>query len=158
MGNRINLQGNADSLIREVDPFFEIDGNTGLMDEHKPATSHNAALTYLAARIKRHPTKLHHHIQRINLLLDNPDAVKLAAALVDLYISLGNRGVDLKNRMLNQVKPYLNTSGYEFFKEHIHTGLNARDPQIGILPGSMLSEGFSGRAELVVQVPAYNIK
>ena len=47
---------------------------------------------FLCARISRSPLDLHAHVQRINLLRGSNDAGLLFAALVDLFLALGNKG------------------------------------------------------------------
>lgn len=140
-------------LISGSDAYFEVAGNSGLMHDQKPVTGHRATLGYLLSGIKRDPLNLQLHVQRINLLLDLQDADGLKAALVDLYISLGNGGYKLKLRMLKLVRPFLKPKNYESFLRTIQIGLEAHNPVIGHLPGSVLTEGFTGRHELLVRRP-----
>lgn len=132
-----------------TDSYFEVAGNTGLMHDQKPATGHHAALSCLLSGIKHNPLNLQLHIQRINLLLDLEDADGLKAALVDLYIALGDSGFRLKLRMLSLASPFLSPANNESFKRTIQSGLEAHNPLIGDLPGSVLSKGFIGRDKLL---------
>jgi hypothetical protein len=138
--------------LLSADSYFDIAGNTGLMHDHKPFTGHRSALIYLLSSIKREPLHLQLHVQRINLLLDAQDAAGLKAALVDLYIALGNRGYALKLRMLSLIRPFLDPRNYQSFVLTLHSGLEAHNPAVGDLPGVVLSEGFTGRDKLLVRV------
>jgi hypothetical protein len=140
------------SSAPDVDPYFEVVGRSGLMHDEKPATDYHSTLKYLLSNIKREPLNMQLHVQRINLLLDLEDGVGLKAALVDLYIALGHRGYALKLRMLSLIRPFLEPINYQSFMLTIYSGLEAHNPVVGDLPGVMLSEGFMGRAKLLVRV------
>ena len=89
-------------------------------------------------------------MQRIGLLLKAPDEEALKAALVDLYIAVGYRGIDLKTRFLRELAPYLSPPVQAFFRANLYKGLEATDAAIGDTPGSVLSQGFSGTRRLLL--------
>lgn len=85
----------------------------------------------LAAEIGRQPANLHLHIQRISLWSRLGDEARIAAAVVDLWIVLGPRGVDLRTRMLRN--HYAALDEHElgiYLSEHLSDGINRHDPRI----------------------------
>jgi hypothetical protein len=108
-------------------------------DWRSPATG-----ALLAAEIGRKPTNLHLHIQRISLWHSLGDETRAAAAVVDLWIVLGPRGIDLRTRTLRN--HYVALQEHElgvYMSEHLNDGINRHDPRIA-LPDVVLARPVEG--------------
>lgn len=93
------------------------------------AAEADAALaTVLAQRVARCRTHLLSHVQRIHLHAEHGSAEQLAGALADLFITLGDKGRDLKLRMLDITSPHLDDTWLSFLYDHLDSGLEAATP------------------------------
>ena len=146
-------RGCTAGLRRTVDPFFSLENSHAVVLGPHLAVSKLRVLATLLAGIRRQPKRLHRHVQRINLLLAEPDEVALKAALVDLFIAVGYRGIDLKTRMLDEARPHLGPATLVFFEQNIFKGLAPDDPGVGDVRGSVLSHGLTGRSQLISVPP-----
>ncbi len=126
-----------------------LDSNHGVVFASAAYVPKAEVLATLEAAIRRQPLDLHRHVQRINLLLTEPERAALEAALVDLFIAVGYRGIALKTRMLDEARPHLDPDSLAFFEQNIFKGLTPDDPAIGDVNGSVLSQGFTGRSKLI---------
>jgi len=108
------------------------------------------AKRHLSYELTRTPDDLHHHVQRIFLLLSNQDRDNLMGAMLDLFIVLGTKGRDLRERMLTYAKPFLPKVGYDFLLRHLEQGLTERHCMMDVR-GSVLSAGFCGEGEIVLR-------
>lgn len=98
----------------------------------------------LAAEIGRTPANLHLHIQRISLWHSLGDETRAAAAVVDLWIVLGPRGIDLRTRMLRN--HYMALEQHElgvYMSERLNDGINRHDPRIAF-PDVVLARPVEG--------------
>ncbi|OGT90835.1 MAG: hypothetical protein A2514_04470 [Gammaproteobacteria bacterium RIFOXYD12_FULL_61_37] len=129
----------------KLDPAFTIPGEKSLM---LPADSRMGAGRFLSYQLARHPENLRQHAQRIFLLISSRETGPLFGALVDLFIALGDKGEDLRKRLLGLARPLLTNEDYEFLARHQRQGLEARHAKTD-LKGSVLSEGFCGSNILV---------
>jgi len=113
----------------------------------------DAGLTYLCHRIVADPQDLRSHVQRICLLAGRQDGHALPGALVDLFIAAGDKGLDLKQRMLELAVPHLGSTCVAYLKRHLHTGLTPWDESVSRVRGSLLALGISGSHEVVRRLP-----
>ena len=98
----------------------------------------------LAGEIGRNPGNLHLHVQRISLWHKLDDAAATAAAIVDLWLVLGPRGLDLRTRMLR--KHYTKLESWElglYLAARLTDGIDRHDPRIA-LPGTVLARPVEG--------------
>ena len=98
----------------------------------------------LAGEIDRNPCNLHLHVQRISLWHKLDAAAATAAAIVDLWIVLGSRGLDLRTRMLRN--HYTELESYElglYLAARLTDGIDLHDPRIA-LPGAVLARPVEG--------------
>jgi hypothetical protein len=98
----------------------------------------------LAAEIGRKPANLHLHLQRISLWHSLGDENRAAAAVVDLWIVLGPRGIELRTRMLRN--HYAALDEHElgiYLSEHLRDGINRHDPRIAF-PDVVLARPVEG--------------
>jgi len=105
---------------------------------------------HLAHKISRNPNDLNSHIQRIALCHEVGDNSLVYAAVLDLFIALGNNGVSLRTRMLQKVADLLSDEQRDFLNRGLVSGVNARDK----MPSSRysrLSKGVGGDLQLVDQ-------
>ncbi len=72
------------------------------------------------------PNNLRSHVQRVYLSVLCQDGVELTGALMDLFLILEQRGMALKQRLLEQGAPLLNPDDLELFKLVIEEGDNTR--------------------------------
>lgn len=128
------------------EPGFSIPGDSRLLlDVDKDA---NAAADFLAHAIVRNPSDLRAHVQRIYLHLRTEQRDGILAALTDLFISLGGKGVQLRTRLLAQCRHLLDQTAHQFLHDHLHSGIGALDA-LPPAPGAMLPKGVSGTARLI---------
>jgi hypothetical protein len=98
----------------------------------------------LAAEIGRRPANLHLHIQRISLWRSLGDERRAAAAVVDLWIVLGPRGIDLRTRMLRNHYAALEERELGMYlSQHLNGGINRHDPRIAF-PDVVLARPVEG--------------
>lgn len=113
---------------------------------------------YQQHSLRRNPSDLRCHVQFIFSLIRQTDVQReeLFAALVDLYIVLANKGLALRQRMLNTARPFLLPEDIQFFQRYLEQGLNART----VLPiscPSILTEAYTGSAEHIKKQAAEHI-
>jgi len=103
---------------------------------------------FLAHRVARKPKDLLVHVQRIKLAAKYEMTSCLRGALLDLYITLGSQGRELRQCMLDLALSVLDKESIEFLVDGLETGLRASDPVPD--PGaSVLCKGISGRVDLI---------
>lgn len=108
----------------------------------------NTFTQYLVKRVRRNPRDLRAHVQRTLLYLSKRDSEAVYAALIDLFLILGNRGTDIRKNLLNQAEPLLKKEQYQFLVDRMKSGLDSNEP----LPSntlSSLSRGHSGTTRIV---------
>lgn len=106
------------------------------------------ARRHLAVRVARDPLNLQAHVQRIHLLIDQGDGPRLAGALGDLFLALGDKGQGLRRTMLERAQPHLPVETARQFSDRLEVGL----PHTGRLPaadGSVLCRGIAGSVHMV---------
>jgi tetratricopeptide (TPR) repeat protein len=126
-----------------------IHGHGSLMLKH--VYDVDSALHYLGHRIVNHPRELRSHVQRILLLIRQEDGASLYGALVDLLITLGDKGQALKRRMLDLAAPLLNRTSLMFLQRQLESGIRACDPAVARVRSSLLRAGFCGTDQLVLR-------
>lgn len=103
----------------------------------------------LAAEIGRNPANLHLHVQRISLWKSLSDEHELGAAVVDLCLTLGPHGLDLRKRMLLKYRQALMRVGLaEFLERSLVNGVDRHDPQVA-RPGVVLARPVAGRRQFL---------
>lgn len=148
----VRLKGEPASLPAAdlaLDPHMAIYGHSSLMLRH--VYDVDSALHYLGHRIVNHPRELRSHVQRILLLIRHEDGASLYGALVDLLITLGDKGLALKQRMLDLAAPLLNRTSLVFLKRQLESGIRPCDPAIARVRSSLLRAGFCGTDQLVLR-------
>jgi hypothetical protein len=105
---------------------------------------------HLAHLSAREPHNLLNHVRRVylHLLRRQPDA--LYGAMLDLFLVLGEKGGNLRGRLLRKGRDLLRREHYDLFLTHYKQGLHSNQP----LPPSrysVLGNFFSGRMTLVKQ-------
>lgn len=153
-GNRplVSLHGEPSSLPAAdllLDPHLAIHGHGSLMLTH--VYDVDSALHYLGHRIVQQPRELRSHVQRILLLIREGDGASLYGALVDLLITLGDKGLALKQRMLELAAPLLNRTSLLSLQRQLESGIRACDPAIARVRSSLLRSGFCGTEQLVLR-------
>lgn len=106
---------------------------------------------HLAHRISRNPADLHAHVQRILLCVRARLSDELYGALLDLFIALGNKGQQLRARLLALCHTLLQVEQLVALGRGAVRGIAATD----VMPEtehSRLSAGLHGRLALVALV------
>jgi hypothetical protein len=104
--------------------------------------------THLAYLSAREPGNLLNHVRRIYLHLEKHQSEALYGAMLDLYLILGDKGADLRKRLLNLSKRDLPPDCYALFRAHWEQGLQSS----GSFPASQYSvfgNFFHGEFNLV---------
>ncbi len=105
------------------------------------------AWKYYSHHITRFPLDLRAHAQRLFLSLDNGLKAFLAGAIQDLFIALGDNGADLRRKMLELVKPELETKDIAYFEVWLSTG---KRKDFSYKAGSVLDQGLPGESQKLV--------
>lgn len=85
-----------------VDPLFGDDGDNSLTGSAPPA-GFDAMLSHLGDRIHGSPRDLRLHVRRVLLAYRSGRSGAVCAALVDLFCALGDKGLDLRQTLLQRV-------------------------------------------------------
>ncbi len=109
------------------------------------------ATDFLARGVARSPVNLIAQIQRLNLYLAKRDAEGTYGALLDLFITLGEKGLLIRRRMLLRAKPLLTDEQFQALAMRLDTGVSASDP-MPPSSSSVLSKGLTGIRQLVVRI------
>jgi hypothetical protein len=107
-----------------------------------------AAGDYLAHAIAREPANLVAHVQRIVLWLEDRDAAEAYGALLDLFIGLGTRGLDLRARMLTAARSVVAPDAFQYLRDALRAGGDARDRHPPA-PCSVLTRSLTGTLDAV---------
>ena len=120
-----------------------------LLPKFKTKQKQTAYAEYLARKIKRDPRDLRSHNQRIylNYVLKNEDAY--FGAVIDLFIALGSKGLELKLSILRPTYDLLEEEHANFINKHLLSGIRAT--QFLSTHESRLSKGFSSTTDFLVE-------
>lgn len=140
----IQLGPIPEQLIESVEPVYPVSGSTELCF---PPEYHRPLAGYFCHCIARDPNDLRSHVRRIFLEREQGQNMQLYAALFDLFIALGNRGSELRQRMLRLAKTNLESYQYDLLHESLAKGLDSIG--VPIVHGSVLSRGIEGTLDLV---------
>jgi hypothetical protein len=104
--------------------------------------------THLAYISSCEPANLLNHVRRIflHLALKQPDP--LYGAMVDLCLTLGNKGERLRHNLLKQSRGLISQELYDLFLTHFEQGLQSHH-HLPPSQHSVLGNFFSGEARLV---------
>ncbi len=111
----------------------------------------NKAAGYLTRSVARRPENLLAQIQRANIHLTQRDAEGVYGSLLDLFITLNNKGRSIRQRMLLRAKPLLTEEQFQALAERLDTGISATDP-MPLSTQSVLSKGLTGTRQLIVRI------
>lgn len=139
-----NLETESEPLQAEVEAEFVVSASTDL---RFPPIFQLALADYLCHRVTREPSDLRSHVRRIFLAHEQQSTVELFGALVDLFIALGNKGLRLRQRMLEWSKENLEARQYGLLRESLAGGLDERT--VAFVHGAMLCRGVEGSLKLV---------
>lgn len=105
---------------------------------------------FLGQRIAHQPGDLRAHTRRILLAVRQQRGAEAFAALADLFIVTGPRGLALRQRLVAAARPVLSGKQQAFLAHHLATGLTATTP----LPAgtrSRLTRGLTHGIPIVVR-------
>jgi len=109
---------------------------------------HNTkALEILEYQITRNPLSLRTHTQRIYLYRQFKNGEALYGALLDLFISLKNKGFEIRQRLLFESKPFLKPHHFKVLYSGLGAGIQASDA-LPLSRYSLLSKGLIGTNDL----------
>ena len=111
---------------------------------------------FLANAIASSPNDLRLHTQRLFHQIELKDNRAVYGALIDLFISLSEKGLPIKKRMLNLAKPFLSAKEVAFIRAH--SGLITPKTAIPPTNHSILSLGYSGTSILLKKTASFLIK
>ncbi len=157
MGSIFAKKNNSNQNRQTVTENYPFDPNLlpairDLLPKLRGEKKQIAYADYLARKIKRNPRDLLFHVQRIylNYVLGNEEAY--FGALIDLFIVLGPKALDLKKSVLRPTYRLLTTEHKKYIKEHLKTGVDAAE----LIPTreSRLSRGLSSTTNIVTGEPA----
>jgi len=103
---------------------------------------------WFSHHIVRRPEDLLAHVQRVHFAASQKNETALYSALLDLFIALGEKGQELRERMLTENSALLSNAHRSFLQASILSGISARD-RIADPAMSMLCLGFGGVGQLV---------
>ncbi len=116
-----------------------------------PVETMDRVADHLAHKISRNPADLTSHLQRIALCHEVGDNALIYAAILDLFIALGNDGVSLRTRLLKKVMDLLEDDQRDALSKGLTQGIKAQD-RVPLSRYSRLSQGVVGDTLLVEQM------
>lgn len=137
--------------LSSIEPVFHISDARGIRIANREWSE--VAGRYLAHAVVRTPDKLHVHVQRIHFANAHGRTSELYGALIDMFISLGDRGGQLREQMLSIALEQLDGEAYDFLTAALETPLKASS----VFPGkavSVLSKGFIGSPDILTKPKA----
>jgi len=132
-----------------IDVMFLISNNTSLRLDYKEFNEQ--AMEFLTHNVSRNPLDLQSHTQRIYLYMADFDGDRTYCALLDLFIALGNKGLALRKRILQESRYFLKLQQYDALTNKIESGANAHD----IMPlakTSVLTNSYIGQNKIVERI------
>lgn len=131
----------------ESNPAFGLDERKNLLPAGQYKTL--SARRHLVTRVARDHMDLRAHMQRISLLLDSGDSEGMVfGALVDLFLALGEKGLELRKTVLQQARPRLHAADFHFLHQRMTNGLQRMDV-LPVTMGSVLDRAVFGNTHLV---------
>lgn len=112
-----------------------------------PKGMHGVLKDYFCHSIARDPNDLRSHVRRILLEYEEGNSPGLYAALLDLFIALGKRGVGLRKRMLELAKAMLEPQQFKLLSDSFGHGLEPLHAPI--ISGSILGRGIEGSLDMI---------
>lgn len=134
-------------LLDLAEPVFLIEDSPEL-DPLCSGTA-DAIADYLAHSIVAAPDNLLRHTQRIFHHYRQNDHDGLYAALLDLFIVLGQKGRELRSRLLNGARHCLRKDGYARLDHWLRSGLAPHWNELPLVNRSVLTPGITGLLDLV---------
>ena len=131
-----------------VEAAFQLSGFTGLSFQ---AGTCNRIADYFAHGVARTPNNLRGHVQRINEHIRQKDSPGTYGALLDLFITLSDKGLHLRNRMLRSAKEILDPYRYQALSGVLQQGIKDTD-RMPLAPNSVFSKGLTGCNQLVQRI------
>ncbi len=111
--------------------------------------------THLAHISAQEPGNLLNHVRRIHLHLAHKQPEELFGAMMDLYLALGDKGIQLRHRLLKHASKLLSQEMQEIFINHQQEGLQPQQP-LPPCAHSVLGNFFTGGLRLVTPQKAEN--
>ncbi|MDO6563524.1 hypothetical protein Q4488_09030 [Amphritea sp. 1_MG-2023] len=102
--------------------FTALDGKALIYD----GPHHSLLLHHYSRLVAANPNNLRHQVQRVYLSILCHDATELTGALLDLYLTLEQRGNALRRRLLQQGAALLSEDDLSIFDEVLSSGDNTR--------------------------------
>ena len=103
---------------------------------------------HLAHKIIRRVADLESHIQRILIYSKFQNSDAAYGALLDLFIALGDKGISIRQRMLDMVAEVIGPARYSQLLGVLERGITS-DELLPCTPYSMLGGSFVGASRLV---------
>ena len=132
-----------------IDVMFLISNNSSLKLDYKQFNEQ--AMEYLTHNVSRNPSDLQSHIQRIYMYMADFDGERIYSALLDLFITLGNKGLQLRSRVLRESRHILKLKQYNALKDKLKCGVNANDP-MPRSQTSVLTKSYTGQPKLIERI------
>ena len=149
------IEGDEDTSITMVEGLLPVEGRF-LASRHFGAIDligiglRQAYARSLVARIHRQPVDLRAHVERVFLHGVDRKADRCYAALVDLFLVLKEKGVDLRIELLTRFGDLLTEAQLLPLRTYLGTGLSHVDP-IPPADASIFSRGVLGRTDMVMR-------
>jgi hypothetical protein len=134
-----------EAMCLAVEPVFPV---SLTRDLQFPQGFQTSLRDHFSHCVTREPRDLLSHVRRIILSNEHGDSSDAFAALVDLFIALGGKGLRLRRRMLELSKAKLQPQEYGRLRDALAAGLSAAS--LDFVPGALLCSGAS-RAMLLVE-------
>ncbi len=132
--------------LSAIDPAFVLGATQRLRVD--PRCDVRDAARFLAVRVAHNPQDLRLHLQRVHLFVDSGQADRLFAAVIDLWVTLGAKGRELRAEVIRLAEATLDAGQLEYLRTHLDAGLN-RNMTLPVIGGSVLDRGLMGSFSLV---------
>ncbi|WP_166805026.1 hypothetical protein [Nitrosococcus wardiae] len=129
-------------FLAENDTEFLPSENLILLSQNKQL------IEMMAYEIAWRPNDLQTHVRRLLLSISCRDGAQSYGALLDLYIALGEKGRQLRQRMLLLASPMLTAEQNKMLREKLEQGVSRFD-SMPVSVESILTEAVIGSTKLV---------
>ena len=118
---------------------------------HIKASKCTAKVTeYLEHQVYRNRRDLRCHVQRVYLHITRNDPESVHGAILDLFITLQDKGKPLRERLLKACRHYISVEQFDFFARKLSKGISDTDATLPVRT-SLLTKGRTCNNPLVVR-------
>lgn len=144
----------TDPLPVNHEALFAAEGISMLSGDAKAPESE--LVQYFAQRVARHPLDLNAHVDRVYLHFREHDEDGLYSALLDLFLALTDKGIELRTRLLAGSRSVL--SPHHFAALEAALNHPVKESALPLARLSVLAKGLTGELPVMIEVVSERAK